>query len=91
MQKKEELWIQVLKLLKKNKSISRYLTLKCQTHGTVNYIQRKGDFKSFRHGGCSKNCEIRMECGHVCKKKCHPIRKTLDDPTGHKDVKCEKM
>ena len=92
-QEKQEitpLWIRILQMMKNNKSISDSLPLKCMSYENIFYVKTKEDFEKHSHGGCMEPCETRMKCGHACQLKCHPINKTLKDPTGHNHIKCEK-
>jgi helicase required for RNAi-mediated heterochromatin assembly 1 len=88
--KNEDLWIRILKVLLNNNNLSDCLPLKCVTHGNVSEIKTQKDFELRSEGGCLELCQTRMQCGHSCQKKCHPIKKSDEDPTGHKMVICEK-
>jgi hypothetical protein len=56
----------------------------CQLHPKdLVYLCKPCDFRNYRpNGGCMLKCVSRMECGHTCPQKCHPIDKE------HKFIKC---
>ena len=78
----------MIKYLKDNKYIGKELSLKCTNHDVIAKIQSVEDFAKVPEGGCSKICDVRLDCGHRCERSCHPYAKTEMDPTGHYDVKC---
>ena len=87
---KDSIWMKVLHVLKENNAISKFLPLKCETHGNVSKVTNMKDFKKFSHGGCLEKCEIRLTCGHACDRLCHPIVKTEDNESGHAQINCTK-
>eukprot|EP00057_Strongylocentrotus_purpuratus_P033906 XP_793224.3 PREDICTED: NFX1-type zinc finger-containing protein 1-like [Strongylocentrotus purpuratus] len=70
---KSELWKGIVKDLEAMGSIGDSLTLQCTNHpeeGTA--VKTADDFKKVPLGGCSRDCDTRLDCGHVCRLKCHP-------------------
>ncbi|XP_030846999.1 NFX1-type zinc finger-containing protein 1-like [Strongylocentrotus purpuratus] len=70
---KSDLWKGIVKDLEAMGSIGDSLTLQCTNHseeGTA--VKTADDFKKVPLGGCSRDCDTRMDCGHVCRIKCHP-------------------
>ncbi|XP_061745463.1 NFX1-type zinc finger-containing protein 1 isoform X2 [Nerophis ophidion] len=71
-----QLWKNTFQILKEKDQIGRALTLCCQNHP-----ERKveascaDDFKQAPEGGCTKPCEFRLDCGHVCESVCHTYDK----------------
>ncbi|KAK3584661.1 hypothetical protein CHS0354_001241 [Potamilus streckersoni] len=83
---RSELWNKIVKTMNKKCLMGPGIKLYCQNHprdkGFMATVSK--DFSNAPEGGCSKNCEYRLNCGHVCPKPCH-----VYDP-GHKNVKCHK-
>lgn len=50
------------------------LPLACSNHPNEKKIsvQNADDFKQVPEGGCKKRCDVRLACGHVCTRICHP-------------------
>ena len=79
------LWSDISTSLRKNHQIVDGLPLACQKHSdNKSCIKKAADFDQVPDGGCHLPCEYRLNCGHVCTKKCHP-----DDPN-HDEYQCEK-
>ena len=66
------------------------MTLKCENHKTETKVGKIEDFELVAEGGCKELCKMRMDCGHSCEARCHPINKTEEDPSGHSGIKCTK-
>ncbi|CAL1276814.1 unnamed protein product [Larinioides sclopetarius] len=80
-----DLWKNIVETLKQNDAIGPSLQLMCQNHpGVSNVVQSDQDFDSVPEGGCSRKCEYRLSCGHVCSLMCHPY-----DPQ-HLEIRCLK-
>ena len=78
-----EIWSKVVNDLKASESIGNALPLLCQNHHTEEKVKTADDFlKKVPSGGCSRPCQVRLSCGHACKRTCHP-----KDPE-HKDYLC---
>ncbi|XP_030831567.1 NFX1-type zinc finger-containing protein 1-like [Strongylocentrotus purpuratus] len=70
---KSELWKGIVKDLEAMRSIGDSLTLQCTNHpeeGTA--VKTDDDFKKVPLGGCSRDCDTMLDCGHACRLKCHP-------------------
>ncbi|XP_064247770.1 NFX1-type zinc finger-containing protein 1 [Passer domesticus] len=82
---KVPLWNKIIETLGKNGHIGQSLELCCQNHpGTKTKVSTGEDFNSVPEGGCTRPCEFRLSCGHVCMRACHPY-----DPE-HKKYQCLK-
>ncbi|GBN41411.1 NFX1-type zinc finger-containing protein 1 [Araneus ventricosus] len=82
---KSDLWKNIVETLRQNNAIGPSLQLMCQNHpGVSNVVQNDQDFDSVPEGGCSRKCEYRLSCGHVCSLMCHPY-----DPQ-HQEIRCLK-
>ncbi|NXS77528.1 ZNFX1 protein, partial [Erpornis zantholeuca] len=82
---KVPLWDKIIQTLGKNGHIGQSLELCCQNHPeTKTQVSTGEDFNSVPEGGCSRPCEFRLSCGHVCARACHPY-----DPE-HEKYKCLK-
>ena len=83
--KTNDLWSLIRADMIKDGGIGRELELCCQNHPrTVTTVSKASDFDKAPEGGCTKPCEFRLHCGHVCSLSCHPY-----DPQ-HKEYKCKK-
>ena len=62
------------------------IPLRCQIHPEMTFMATlANDFEeNAPDGGCSKPCDYRLSCGHVCSMSCHIKEKE------HKDYKCMK-
>ena len=76
------MWHDVLGILEEHNAIGSSLQICCQNHPeTIALVETPEDFEKYAcYGGCTLPCPFRMECGHVCPKKCHP--------QGHDAVRC---
>ncbi|NXU40378.1 ZNFX1 protein, partial [Drymodes brunneopygia] len=82
---KVPLWNKIIQTLRKNGHIGQSLELCCQNHPeTKTQVSTGEDFNSVPEGGCTRPCEFRLNCGHVCTRACHPY-----DPE-HKEYQCLK-
>ena len=80
------LWNKMKSSLEESNSIGPAMLLRCQNHPSDKGI-RAGmaeDFEKAPEGGCSKPCEARLPCGHVCILACHSYDRD------HKEYKCQK-
>ncbi|KAJ7332316.1 hypothetical protein JRQ81_014496 [Phrynocephalus forsythii] len=85
MLSKVPLWSKVLHTLRERGQVGRALRLSCQNHPeTQTEVAQPQDFQKVPEGGCSRPCEARLGCGHVCPRACHPY-----DPA-HKEIQCLK-
>ncbi|NWZ82733.1 ZNFX1 protein, partial [Poecile atricapillus] len=82
---KVPLWNKIIQTLRKNGHIGKSLELCCQNHPEMKTQVSTGeDFNSVPEGGCTRPCEFRLSCGHVCTRVCHPY------DLEHKDYQCLK-
>ncbi|NWV22217.1 ZNFX1 protein, partial [Origma solitaria] len=82
---KVPLWNKIIQTLGENGHIGQSLELCCQNHPeTKTQVSTGEDFSKVPEGGCSRPCEYRLSCGHVCTRACHPY-----DPE-HKNYQCLK-
>ena len=67
-------WKSILYYLEEQGKLGSCLTLCCSNHpDTKTEIHTVDDFRKVPQGGCNRPCDVRLECGHVCKQYCHPI------------------
>ncbi|XP_068769058.1 NFX1-type zinc finger-containing protein 1 isoform X2 [Struthio camelus] len=82
---KVPLWSKIIHTLREKGHIGRSLMLCCQNHPeTKTLVSTAADFSKVPEGGCSRPCEFRLSCGHVCTRACHPY------DTQHKEYQCLK-
>ena len=72
LQRESPLWKQIVSSLKERGLVGNSLTLYCSEHDIKTEVSCEKDFMKVRHGGCSSNCEFRLDCGHMCDRQCHP-------------------
>ena len=85
----DTIWPQILSVAEEDKRIGDELLLQCQNHPT-NTIKAKcaADFSKCPEGGCTRPCDYRLKCGHVCRRICHS---SDSDHKIHKcTMRCEK-
>ncbi|XP_075033777.1 NFX1-type zinc finger-containing protein 1 [Mixophyes fleayi] len=79
------LWSNILCTLRQGGQVGDHLTLCCQNHPEKRTLVRRGrDFKDVPEGGCNQSCDVRLDCGHVCTRMCHPYDQE------HKEYQCIK-
>ncbi|NXW60874.1 ZNFX1 protein, partial [Eurystomus gularis] len=82
---KVPLWSTIIRTLWDKGHIGRSLALCCQNHPeNKTLVSTAADFSQVPEGGCSRPCEFRLSCGHVCTRACHPY------DIQHKDYQCLK-
>ncbi|NXG51676.1 ZNFX1 protein, partial [Psilopogon haemacephalus] len=85
MLSKVPLWSKIIHTLQDKGHIGRSLMLCCQNHPeTKTPVSTAADFNQVPEGGCTRPCEFRLNCGHVCTRVCHPY------DLEHKDYRCLK-
>ncbi|CAI2339304.1 unnamed protein product [Caenorhabditis sp. 36 PRJEB53466] len=73
LQNNSTLWRNIVRNLDNHNLIAYALRLKCTAHGNMIRINEPDDFKTCSpEGGCLDECGIQKECGHVCRRLCHP-------------------
>lgn len=81
-----KLWSNILTTLREKDQAGKAMTLYCQNHPERQVqVSCAEDFAQAPEGGCTKPCEFRLDCGHVCTKLCHPY-----DPK-HEKFQCVKQ
>ena len=72
---KSDLWSDILQQAKERKIYGEGIPLSCGIKDHVDsdiVVKESADFDKHRpDGGCLAGCEIKLSCGHSCKKKCH--------------------
>ncbi|NXG55458.1 ZNFX1 protein, partial [Hemiprocne comata] len=82
---KVPLWSKIIHTLREKGHIGHSLALCCQNHpATRTLVSTAADFSKVPEGGCSRPCEFRLSCGHVCMRACHPY------DTQHTEYQCLK-
>ena len=81
-----DIWERIVAHIEKRGCLGEALPLGCCNHPETKWTAKlPEDFaKNAPLGGCTRNCEYRLQCGHVCTQKCH-IR-----DSAHKAYKCMK-
>ncbi|XP_069507285.1 NFX1-type zinc finger-containing protein 1 [Ambystoma mexicanum] len=70
---KVPLWSKIIHTLREKGQVGKSLMLYCQNHPeTRTFVSKAADFHNVPEGGCSRPCEFRLQCGHVCTRACHP-------------------
>ena len=79
------LWSSIVRYLTETSKLVDALPLACQNHpDTVIHVKTAEDFEKSPEGGCMRDCGMRLDCGHVCRLKCHPR------DLKHEEYKCTK-
>ena len=80
------LWKNITDEMKSEGCMGNGLKLYCRNHPRDDAIiaVKPDDFKKAPEGGCQKYCDIRLKCGHVCKRYCHVLDRQ------HEENKCEE-
>ncbi len=80
------IWEQIVSDVEQSGCVGEALPLHCNSHPDTKFCaQSPEDFvKNAPHGGCNRDCEFRLPCGHTCAQKCH-----ITDPA-HTDYLCKK-
>ncbi|XP_067656401.1 NFX1-type zinc finger-containing protein 1-like [Haliotis asinina] len=73
--RKSDIWRRIITDVQKEGEIGPGLPLYCQNHSNMERITatKPDDFNAAPDGGCSKKCDYRLNCGHVCRLFCHPF------------------
>lgn len=84
MSKVSNIWAQILSLLQEENQTGTSLPLFCRNHPDKKiFASNAEDFLQAPEGGCFRECEARLDCGHVCRLKCHVY------DTSHKMYQCQ--
>ena len=80
----DTIWPTIISVVEGKKCIGEALLLQCQNHPQeVVRAKVASDFSKCPEGGCTKPCNYRLKCGHVCTRLCHPW------DHDHKKFKCQ--
>ena len=83
-EKVSDIWASIVSLLRKENHIGPSLPLFCRNHTDTKLAAKAAeDFQNTPEGGCNEDCDTRLDCGHVCRLKCHVY------DTDHKQYKCQ--
>ena len=101
LEEKSSMWKKIVSDIKQMGCFGKSVQLHCQNHPSVTFSAKTGgDFSQAPEGGCTKPCEFRLDCGHVCEKACHPkdpehleyeCRKTCNKFTCDTEHRCNKQ
>ena len=73
LSKHSEIWRKIVADLESSGSIGNVLPLVCQIHRDEVTAEKAEDFiENVPDGGCLRPCGVRLDCGHACKRLCHP-------------------
>ena len=77
-------WADIIRAVNEEKLLGWNLELTCGRHPENDVsVREPKDFDKRPEGGCTKPCDFRLKCGHVCKLFCHTF-----DPE-HIEIKCK--
>ncbi|KAI1492178.1 hypothetical protein F5X96DRAFT_413793 [Biscogniauxia mediterranea] len=67
------MWSEVINMLQKDGNFGSQLQLQCPRHrDTPILVSHPDHFLQFSpEGGCRLPCDRRLDCGHICKSRCH--------------------
>ncbi|KAL3847673.1 hypothetical protein ACJMK2_018572 [Sinanodonta woodiana] len=102
LSKCSSLWKEMVLTMQTKGLLGQGLNLYCQNHPNDTSITAfaSTDFNMAPDGGCSKKCDYRLNCGHVCQMFCHPVNpehtfykclKTCELVMCASNHKCKKM
>ena len=84
--KDQTVWPLILAHMEQKGCVGRALPLYCQLHPDQKVAAITAeDFAKCPEGGCQKQCNTRLQCGHTCTRLCHPYDRE------HKLYKCYKQ
>lgn len=67
------MFAQAVRHLHSKGCVSSTLQLQCQMHGAQQRVETAADFTRLApDGGCIEPCASRLDCGHMCRRLCHP-------------------
>ncbi|XP_014223763.2 NFX1-type zinc finger-containing protein 1-like [Trichogramma pretiosum] len=82
---KNNIWPKIKQTLVSQNAFDEQLHVRCQIHADqTTLIRTAKDFEKCPGGGCLKQCNLDLTCGHVCDRICHVADRE------HKLHKCEK-
>ena len=78
-------WTSIIEDMEKRALIGNSMLLYCSHHDETISVSSGDDFiTKSPQGGCLKNCDVRLPCGHSCARVCHV------DNRDHSSVQCHK-
>ncbi|GBB88735.1 hypothetical protein RclHR1_15310002 [Rhizophagus clarus] len=85
--KSKDMWAPVINILRERNQIGFGMPIVCNRHPDYkNTIIEPDQFEKVSpDGGCYKNCDMPLPCGHKCKQRCH------SDNLEHIGVKCNEQ
>ena len=93
--KHSDIWSKIVEDLKASgTSFGTSLPLICQSHNEEVAAETAEEFaEKAPDGGCQRPCEVRLDCGHACKRSCHPydvdhVEYCCGEPCARKIVGC---
>ena len=85
MAKQSATWKRIVARASANNQVGPSLRLFCRNHPETYIDAAHGtDFNAAPEGGCKRQCNYRMKCGHVCPMACHP------HDQGHLSLRCKR-
>ncbi|RZC41405.1 NFX1-type zinc finger-containing protein 1, partial [Asbolus verrucosus] len=82
--RENKLWREIKSNLEERNALGSDLLLRCQNHqDQITLVKCDTDFLAISEGGCSKKCEVLLECGHQCASLCHIQNRS------HLNYKCQ--
>jgi len=74
-------WDAIVNYVEQKEKLGPVLILRsCSVHSDMEFeIRTADDFKKVPKGGCSHHCDVRLDCGHVCKHYCHARNPSHED------------
>ena len=86
MAERNATWKRIVARAAAKNQVGQSLRLYCRNHPETYIDATKGtDFNAAPEGGCNRQCNYRLKCGHVCQKACHPYDEE------HLKVKCKRI
>ena len=74
IRRKSKLWQEIVSDMDAQGLVGPTLTLCCQMHDDKRIeVETAEDFKHAPNGGCTRICNKELQCGHICRKPCHPV------------------
>ena len=86
-------WSKILENMAKKQLTRSAITLYCPLHDTTTLVSSIEDFEKVPNGGCSNNfmCGCTLECGHLCRKVCHPGSIDIEHSLYKCNEDCDKI
>ena len=88
-----KVWQPIIDELKCSGRVLKGLPSTCQLHPQDPPILlcKPADFRRYRpNGGCTRQCNFRMECGHACNMMCHPVDRSHEKAQAQCQEACRR-